>query len=109
MFKFICLAIFSFVLASCATVGKPFKYQGPDTIVKGKTTEADVIKAYGDPFRVGYENDFPKWTYGYYKYRLFGDSETKDLDITFDKTGVVSSYTYSSSSPDEVTQAVGPR
>ena len=104
---FISATLAAMALAGCATVGAPFDYQGPDSLIKGKTTQADVVKKYGDPFRVGYENDFPKWTYGYYHYRLFGDSETKDLDITFDKTGVVSSYTYSSSTPQEVAKAVG--
>lgn len=101
------MAVTGLVLVQgCATVGSPFRFQGPDSIVAGKTTRADIVKRYGEPFRVGYENGNPKWTYGYYHYRLFGDSETKDLDVTFDKNGVVSSYTYSSSEPDEVTQAL---
>jgi hypothetical protein len=90
------------VLSGCATMGSEFSFRGPMTLVKGTTTKAEVLATYGNPFRVGYENGDQKWTYGYYKYKLFGDSMTKDLDVTFDKSGVVSSYSYSSSEPDEV-------
>jgi hypothetical protein len=90
------------VVAGCATVGSQFQFRGSDSIVKGKTSRSEILSVYGNPFRVGFENGNSKWTYGYYKYRLFGDSETKDLDITFDKNNIVSSYTYSSSVPDEV-------
>ena len=65
-----------------------------------------MLRHYGNPFRVGYENGNTKWTYGYYQYKLFGTSETKDLAITFDKSGVVSDYTYSSSEPEEVKRAL---
>jgi hypothetical protein len=76
-------------------------------VVKGKTTKAQVLAMYGDPFRVGFENGDAKWTYGYYHYRLFGETETKDLDISFDRNGVVSSCTYSSSTPEEVKKEIG--
>jgi hypothetical protein len=100
----VCIAMVSF--QGCATMGAPFQFQGPDSVVVGKTTQSDVISQYGKPFRVGFENGRTKWTYGYYQYRLFGTSDTKDLAITFDNKRVVSDYTYSSSSPDEVNQAL---
>jgi len=90
------LGIFVFIVG-CATVGREFSFKGPDSIVIGQTTRASILKEYGEPFRVGYENGNEKWTYGYYKYRLFGDSDTKDLEITFDKNGIVNSYGYDSS------------
>ena len=95
----ICLLMF---LQGCATVGEPFRFQGTESIVVGKTTQSDVLSRYGKPFRVGYDNGNVKWTYGYYHYKLFGDSETKDLAITFDGSSLVSSYEYSSSDSDEV-------
>jgi hypothetical protein len=103
--KYFISATIAFACAGCATMGAPFQFKGPDTIVKGKTTQNEILKQYGTPFRVGYENGDAKWTYGYYKYRFFGDSETKDLDITFGKNGIVSSYTYSTSVPEEVNAA----
>lgn len=93
-------------LSGCATVGAPFTFQGTDSIVVGKTTQSDITERYGRPFRVGFENGKTKWTYGYYQYRLFSESETKDLTITFSPRGVVSDYTYSSSNPEEVDKAL---
>jgi len=100
----ILVAVFTF--QGCATVGVPFRFRGPESVRVGKTTESDIVALYGKPFRIGFENGLRKWTYGYYHYKLFGDSETKDLDVTFDKNGVVTDYTYSSSNPDEVNQGL---
>ncbi len=98
---------FGFVaLLGCATVGAPFQFQGPGSIVVGKTTQSEILNRYGKPFRVGFENGDTKWTYGYYQYRVLGSSDTKDLTVTFDQKGVVSDYTYSSSEPKEVGQAL---
>ncbi|HAB51303.1 MAG: hypothetical protein A2381_13260 [Bdellovibrionales bacterium RIFOXYB1_FULL_37_110] len=86
-----------FVLLGCATVGSKFDFKGPNSIRTGETTRNDIINLYGEPFRVGYDNDNLVWTYGHYKYRLFGPTETKDLRIMFDKKGLVKDYTYSTS------------
>jgi hypothetical protein len=88
-------------ISGCATVGAPFDFKGSDSLVIGKTVKADVLRQYGEPFRVGYDSGNLKWTYGYYKYRLFGSSDTKDLVITFDKKGYVKDYSYSTSLEDE--------
>lgn len=85
----------------CATVGESFEFKGADKLVIGKTSKAEVRKQYGDPFRAGFENGDLKWTYGFYKYRLFGSSDTKDLAITFDQNGIVKDYTYSTSIEEE--------
>ncbi len=95
------LALF---FTACATVGSSFEFKGPESIVVGQTTETQIIAQYGQPFRVGYENGNVKWTYGYYHYRLFGDSDTKDFSVTFGKNGTVVSYEYSSSDPKEVAE-----
>jgi hypothetical protein len=92
-------------VAGCATVGSEFQFQGPDSIEIGKTSQGDILAKFGKPFRVGYSRGSEKWTYGYYKYKLFGDSQTKDLDISFDKSGIGSDYVYSSSQPEEVNRA----
>jgi hypothetical protein len=97
---FFCL----FGLWGCATIGEPFQFSGPEKLVVGKTTKAEVLKQYGDPFRVGFDDGDLKWTYGFYKYSLFGSSDTKDLAITFDKNGLVKDYTYSTSLEDEKNQ-----
>lgn len=106
MLKIVYLLMGILFLSNCATVGKPFEFKGPSSIINGQTTQSNIIALYGNPFRVGYDNGDLKWTYGYYKYKLIGETETKDLNITFDKKNVVSGYTYSSSVPDEVSSSI---
>ena len=98
----------SFCLWGCATVGESFEFKGADKLVVGKTTKTEVLKQYGDPFRVGFDSGDLKWTYGFYKYSLFGSSDTKDLAITFDKNGLVKDYTYSTSLEDEKKEILHP-
>ncbi len=95
------------LITSCANMGRPFKFQGSASIQNGKTTKEDVQKIYGQPFRVGVENGKEKWTYGQYQYRVFGDSTTRDLNITFNEKNIVEDYSYSSSFNDEVQGAMG--
>ncbi len=107
LYSFILMGlIFAGFLAGCATVGKRFTFAGPQSIVIGTTTKTDILKQYGPPFRVGYDSGRVKWTYGYYQYSLFGDSQTKDLSVTFNPNGTVATYDYSSSNPHEVAGAV---
>ena len=89
--------IFVFLLTGCATVGSQFNFQGPNSISMGETTRNDIVRLYGEPFRAGYNNGGLVWTYGLYTYRLFGPTETKDLQIVFDKKGFVKDYTYATS------------
>ena len=54
----------------------------------------------GEPFRVGVDAGQATWTYGYYRYRLFGPTHTKDLVLYFNKNGTVSSFTFNTSFPE---------
>ncbi len=96
------LALFGLImLTGCATIGRDFTFNSPSDIVTGKTTQEMVIKKYGSPFRVGYDNGLTQWTYARYIYSLFGDAKTKDLVITFNTDRTVKSYTYNSSLEDD--------
>lgn len=88
-------------VCGCMTVGRNFPSGEFSWIVKGKTTQEGVHKRLGEPFRVGVESGTATWTYGYYKYRLGGETRTKDLVIYFNKDGTVSSYSFNTSFPDE--------
>jgi len=85
--------------AACVSLGKPFAFAGPGDVSVGKTTQKDLIAAYGRPFRVGFDNGAEKWAYAFYRYSLFGESTVQDLDIVFERNGTVSSYTYESTDP----------
>jgi len=88
------------LIASCATVGRDFPAESVSQIEIGKTTQADIEKLFGKPWRTGIENGEPTWTYGKYKYTLGGKTSTRDLVVRFDKNNVVSSYTFSTTEPE---------
>ena len=86
--------ILLFTFASCATVGHKFPVETINQIQLGETTKEDINKIFGSPWRIGLEDGKRTWAYGFYKYRLFGESTTRDLVIRFDSNGIVSSYTF---------------
>ena len=95
--KFLLLIGTFLTLQSCATIGKPFFFSGPEEIKIGKTTQANVLRRFGTPFRVGYDSGKIQWTYAHYKYNAFTKTDTKDLVITFSKDRTVKAYVYNSS------------
>lgn len=84
------------LVAGCATIGQEFNVAAVDQIVIGETTRTDIEQLFGPPWRVGVEDGHPTWTYGHYKYKLFGRAKTRDLVIRFDERNVVRSYTFNS-------------
>lgn len=87
-------------LASCATVGRRFPSMDVDSIVIGRTTQAEVRRQFGEPWRVGIEDGQKTWTYGFYKYSLFKPARTRDLVIRFGDGNLVSSYSYSATNSE---------
>jgi hypothetical protein len=83
-------------LTSCLNVGAPFS-SDVTWIKAGSTSKQDIERVFGPPFRVGYDSGFKTFTYGYYKYSLFAESQTKDLVIRFNDNNIVSNFTFSSS------------
>ncbi len=78
------------------SVGRPFPVQQVRQIEIGATTKADVRQMFGDPWRTGIEDGFKTWTYGEYSV-----NNSRDLVIRFDEQGVVKSYSFSSSFPQD--------
>jgi len=91
------LFVASAVMFSCATVGRDFPTEEVAKIQIGKTTKADINRMFGPPWRTGIEDGDRTWTYGYYRYRLFGGSVTRDLVVRFDERGRVISYSFNTS------------
>jgi len=83
-----------FLLAGCATVGRDFPAAQVGQIRLHETTQAEIRALFGEPWRVGIEDGRRTWTYGKYRYKLFGEAETQDLVIRFDDQGRVASYTF---------------
>lgn len=96
------IAVWALLGTGCVTLGTQYSFSGPGAIVDGKTTKADLLSRFGQPFRVGFDNGNEKWAYSYYYYSLFGGNEIEDLEVTFSPDETVSSYTYETSDPAEV-------
>jgi len=97
------LVLMALVLAAigCATVGRDFPVGRVPEIRIGQTNQAAVREMFGEPWRVGLEDGLATWTYGKYRYRLFGESDTEDLVVRFDTHGVVASYTFNTTEHEE--------
>ncbi len=85
----------SLVVGACATVGRDFPVDSVIDIQIDETTQAQIRETFGPPWRVGIEDGRTTWTYGKYRYRLFGEPSTTDLVVKFDSTGHVASYSFS--------------
>lgn len=81
-------------LSSCLTIGRPFDDSRVRSIQIGKTTQAEIKKIFGRPFRTGLEDSDPTWTYLHYKLNVFGEQRTMDLYVRFDPNGAVKSYSF---------------
>jgi hypothetical protein len=86
---------------SCATVGRDFPTARVSDIAIGKTTQNEIRTMFGSPWRVGIEDGQRTWTYGKYRYRLFGQTTTQDLVVRFDERDVVASYTFNTTEPEK--------
>lgn len=89
-------SIASTQLTGCFTVGQEFAASRVPEIKIGQSRKQDISELFGTPWRSGLEDGRPTWTYGIYKYSLFGGDDTQDLLIRFDPQGIVRSYTFSS-------------
>lgn len=95
------LLVSPLLLSSCAKVGRDFSESKVSKIQIGKTTQKEIQKMFGPPWRVGIEDGSPTWTYGKYYYSVFGNTSTKDLVIRFNDAGVVTSYLFNTTEPEE--------
>ena len=94
-----CLGIF-IMMVGCATVGQDFSADAVHDIRIDTTTAGEVLKMLGPPWRTGLENGRKTWTYRYYKYRLFGPTDTRDLIITFNPDNTVAAYSFNTTDTD---------
>jgi hypothetical protein len=87
--------------AGCLNVGHEFPVEPVQKIEIGATTREDVRAMFGEPWRTGIEDGERTWTYGRYRYSLFGEAATRDLVVRFDARGVVTSYTFNSTHAED--------
>jgi len=102
MIRKLAISLIALVSVACMTVGEDFAVGKVSHIQIGKTTQSQVKDMFGPPWRTGLEDGQRTWTYGYYRYNLLGASQTRDLVIRFDDKGVVRSFTFNSTYPEDV-------
>ena len=95
------VVILLLALAGCASAGRNFNVPAVQEITMGETSKADITRLFGAPWRTGIEDGRETWTYGHYKYSLFGETKTRDLVLRFDGQGKVASYTFNSTYPED--------
>jgi hypothetical protein len=104
-------------LAACVSVGNDSIAEATGssvaaTLHKGRTTQAEVRKVYGDPMKTSFSsNGFESWEYEFTKMQSRptnfipyvnllhsgADGEKKSLVIFFDRSKIVQDYTMSNS------------
>lgn len=84
----------------CGSFGKDFDTDMVKEIKNRQTSKTEVLDWFGVPFKEGNENGLEMWTYQYDQYSM-GKTESKDLVILFDNTGVVKAYRFTSSFDDK--------
>lgn len=88
-------------ITGCITLGREFPVDAVSKIQKGKTTRTEIDQLFGSPWRTGVDDGMRTWTYARYRYSLFGESKTRDLVVRFDDKGIVASYTFNSTYPED--------
>jgi hypothetical protein len=92
------LAVVSLQTA-CVTRGRDFS-SDLSWIKKGQTSQIDVTRVLGEPTAIGNTGGIPTWTYGFYDYRLFGNSDTKELKFYWNGDKV-QDFSFNSSFPQD--------
>ena len=80
------------VMSGCGSVGKDFDIEMAQTIQNGKTTQSDIKKMFGSPFKTGVQNGNPVWVYEKNVYRALGKDSSKSLIVEFDHKGIVTGH-----------------
>ena len=83
----------------CGTVGKNFNTSEVENIVNGTTTQSDLKKMFGKPFKIGIQNGQPIWIYEDHHYSILREETSKDLIIIFGLDGIVQSHQFMSNEP----------
>ena len=102
MHRVICISLFAIWMShGCISLGGEFPVEEIRSLTRGETTQDEVRRRFGAPWRTGLEDGQRTWTYADYHYTLFGGTRTRDLVIRFDAEGRVESYTFNSTHAED--------
>lgn len=93
-------------VTGCVTNGDNFR-SDTSWVKENQTKQADVRMLLGEPYSVGNAGGKPTWTYGFYRYKLFGKSFQKELKLYWNPDGTVDNYSFNSSFPDDTKKGEG--
>ena len=87
--------LFANTLVGCAATlsGKKFNHSAVPQIEKGKSTQEDIRKLFGEPLSTRKSEAGEVWNYFYSATGVI-TNPSRSLDIDFDKSGVVKDYNY---------------
>ena len=100
--RIVSLGCFILLLAGCVSMGAEFPTPTAVMIKNGVTTRTELLQLFGSPTQVGIEDGDQTWTWIYVKAGGLSRALSKELHVTFTERGVVKSYSYTSSLPEEV-------
>ena len=92
--------VFAMTQFGCATSGQDFP-SDVKWIKVSSTKQSDVLTLLGQPQQVGNSSGSPTWTYGYYNFRMMGESKTKELKIYWGPDNTVKNFAFTSSFPED--------
>ena len=94
---FVCFSVLG-LCSSCLTRGNDFSSH-TDWIRVNQSKQTDFAKYLGEPLQVGNASGVATWTYGFYKFKVFGESYTKELKLWWNSDRTVKYFSFNSSFP----------
>lgn len=94
------VSLVALLCAACITVGRNFPAGEVSRIEIAKTSKADMLSMFGEPYQRGLEDGKETWTYVWIRYGR--NTVSKELYVRFLKSGLVDTYSFSTSMPEEV-------
>lgn len=101
LFAFLLVAVLAAGCADLLTGGWDFPSPTRELIQAGRTTKADLLRFFGEPYQVGIDTGDVTWRWFYFKKHTQGEL-TKDLTVWFDAKGLVKRYSFSSNLPEDM-------
>lgn len=97
-------AMLFLVLAGCIVTGREFPTASVGRIVKGQTTQTEILATFGQPYMKIDEGGAATWVYYRELRGLPNRFQTKELRVIFDERLTVVNYTFTINYPDEPAQ-----
>ena len=87
-------------MTACVSIGRGFNAAAVSQITLDKTTQSDIERLFGEPFRTGVDSGDTTWTYVNYRFGVFSGQQATDLLVKFNGDGTVKSYAFNTTQPE---------